>query len=86
MACYCKGFPDYFAALLLDRDSMRCRISARSFRTHAGLPRFRRTKKRASAYRSAMTCVTKLSNNLCTLVPVERTAPSKALCRESSQR
>jgi len=64
----------------------RRRISASSFRPRAGLPRFWRTAKRASAWRSAMTCVTKLSNSLCTLVPVDRAAPSNALCRESSQR
>ena len=63
------------------RRAMRWRISARSFRPRSGLPRFWRTAKRASACRSARTCVTKLSKSLCTLVPVERAAPSSALCR-----
>ena len=33
----------------LERDSIRCRISASSLRPRAGLPRFWRTTKRASA-------------------------------------
>ncbi len=77
---------NYSVAMLFRRDAMRCRISVRSFRPRAGLPRFCRSTNRASAWRSAITCVTKLSNSLCTLVPVERATPSNALCRESSQR
>ena len=80
------AFRGYLPGIILAREARRRRISASSFRPRAGLPRLRRARKRASAWRSVMTCVTKLSNSLCTLVPLDRAAPSRALCLESSQR